>query len=159
MKSTFRMFRCEMPIEFELDTRPRRRVAWLATACLLLSNGCGKGDRLPTFPAGGTVKYEDGSPVEAGSILFISPEHKLAARSLIEDGSFTLGTYEETDGAVAGLHQVAVNPAPPVDFDPDAGRAPPTVKQKYLRPETSGLEYEVSPDGANVFDIVVERRR
>ncbi len=121
--------------------------------------GCGPSDRLPTYNVSGTVVFDDGSVLQAGTILFISPEHKMAARGLIKKGAFTLGTYETADGAVAGVHQVAVIPAPPEGYDPDSGRAPPTAKAKYFRPETSGLKFEVKADGVNEFKIQVERGR
>ena len=59
---------------------------------ILTAIGCGPSDRLPTYSVRGTVVFDDGSVVQAGTILFISPEHRKAARGLIKEGAFTLGT-------------------------------------------------------------------
>ena len=78
-------------------------------------------------------------------------------RALIEHGKFNVRTYEESDGAVEGSFQVGVLVSPPIDYDPDAGRPPMGAKAKYGRPETSGLAYDVTPDGENHFEILLER--
>lgn len=124
---------------------------WLAAAL-----GCGNSDRLPTFTTTGTVEYEDGEPIDEGTVMFVASGLP-PGRALIQDGRFEIGTYEEADGAVEGTFQVAVLVAPPVDYDPDAGRPPVGAKAKYERPETSGLEFKVTPDEKNEFDIVLER--
>jgi len=125
--------------------------------CLLLSAGCGNSDRLPTYKATGTVKFDDGKPVEEGSIS-LSASGLPPGRGFIENGEFSVTTYEEGDGAVAGTFQVAIRANPPVDYDPDSrGPAPIGAKAKYERPETSGIEFEVTPKGANTLDIVLER--
>ena len=118
--------------------------------------GCHDSDRIATYETTGTVIYEDGKPIEEGSVMLISSGLP-SGRGLIENGRFRIGTYEDTDGAVAGKFQVAVIVNPPVDYDPDAGRPPVSAKAKYSRPETSGIEFEVKPDDANTLQIVLER--
>ena len=109
--------------------------------------------RLKTFPAGGTVHMEDGKPLSGGRVVFRSTEHGLAAKAVIgEDGSFVLGTHEKGDGAVAGAHTVGVTS--PID-NPDAGYAVP-IMPKYMRGSTSGLEFTVTEEGPNDFDITIE---
>jgi hypothetical protein len=124
--------------------------------CVLVSIGCQNSDRIATYETTGTVTYEDGKPIQEGSVIFIASGLP-SGRGLIEDGSFSVGTYEDTDGAVAGTFQVAVIVNPPADYDPDAGKTPVAAKAKYARPETSGIEFEVKPDGANTLKIVLER--
>ena len=138
----------------------RGRLGWwlLSLFVFAVSAGCGNSDRLPTFETTGTVTYIDGKPIEEGTLLFYA-EGFPTGRALIDDGQYTVGTYEETDGAVAARFKIGVTANPPADYDPDAGRPPLGPKPKYARPDTSGLEFEVTPDGENRFDIVLERGR
>jgi hypothetical protein len=128
----------------------------LAILCAV-SLGCGDKGRIETYRATGSVEYMDGQAIESGSVLFVATDGQPPARAMINNGRFTLGTYEESDGAAAGSFQVAVLLEPPADYDPDAGRAPPTADTKYGRPETSGLSFEVAPDADNDFEIKLER--
>ena len=68
-----------------------------------------------------------------------------------------MGTYEESDGAVAAKFAAAITVNPPADFDPDAGKRSVGAKAKYEDPKTSGLEFEVTEDGDNHFEIKLER--
>ncbi len=123
--------------------------------------GCEKSDRLRTYPVSGTVTFPNGSPIGLSSIFFESREHSITATGVVEeDGTFALGTYEEADGAVAGKHIVAITPMPPEDFDPDANRrVPPPIDPSYKHPDRSGLEFEVTEEGPNHFEIQVKKRR
>lgn len=128
-------------------------------AVLVTTVGCTDSDRLATYKTTGAVTYTDGTKIQEGTVLCIA-EGLPPARGIIEDGEFRLGTYEQSDGAVAAKFKVAVTVAPPIDYDPDDGKKPPVgAKAKYNRPETSGLEIEVKPDVENHFEIVLERGR
>jgi hypothetical protein len=132
---------------------------YLPCAFLILLVGCADDGRVPTFQAGGIVRFADGKPLPGGAILCESP-HGLAARAMInDDGTFQLGTYESADGAVAGKHRAAIRPPTTGDFDPDSGRPSMAslIDDRYLSMDTSGIELEVSADGDNHFEIVVER--
>jgi len=130
-------------------TAPVCLVAFILLATL--TTGCGPG-HLKTYPAGGKVLLADGTPLAGGKIVFYSVEHGLGAKSRIgEDGTFTLGTFENGDGAVAGLHQAAV--IPPVN--PDAGHSVP-IEKKFMSATSSGLEFTVTEDGPNLFDVTVD---
>ena len=99
---------------------------------------------------------EDEAPLAGGRIVFRSREHGLAAKAVIgEDGSFQLGTHKKGDGAVAGSHQVAITP--PID-NPDAGFTV-RILPKYRRSSTSELEFTVSEEGPNDFQITLEYDR
>ena len=133
------------------------RPALLSLICCLLALGCRDSGRIPTYPTTGQVVYEDGTPLGGGAVIFYSVEHQLGARSAItSDGTFSLGTYAQDDGAVAGTHQVALIAPRPEGFNPESGVNPRTLPGKYARKETSGLEYEVTPEGTNTFRIEVE---
>ena len=128
-------------------------VVWLAAFVV----GCSDDDRLPTYQVTGKVVFSNGTPLKGGWIIFESPEQGLAARGVIDtNGTFRLGTYEQFDGAVAGKQLVAITPATPDGYDPDKGRANPLIHQRFTHMDTSGLEYEVIPDGKNHFKIPVE---
>ena len=120
--------------------------------------GCGDSSRMKTYPTSGSITFDDGKPVEEGTIMFVSSGLP-SGRGLIEGGQYQMGTYEQADGSVEGTFQVAVVVNPPANYDPDAGPPPVGAKEKYSIPETSGLEFTVTADGPNEFDIVLERGR
>ena len=126
---------------------------WLAAFVL----GCSNGDRLPTYEVTGKVVFSDSTPLKGGWIIFESSEQGLAARGVIDtNGTYRLGTYEQSDGAVAGKQLVAITPATPDSYDPDRGRAHPIIHRRFTHMDTSGLEFEVTPGGENHFRIIVE---
>jgi hypothetical protein len=70
--------------------------------------GCGD-DRLPTYPVLGKVVFADGSPVKLGTIECLSETHGVQATgSINRDGTFTLKTYRDNDGAVEGTHKCVI---------------------------------------------------
>ena len=132
-------------------------VRLLLVGSVALVAGCGS-DRLPTYDVTGKVVFPDGSALPGGWIVCESAEHGLAARGIIDtDGSYRLGTYAAADGAVAGRHLVAITPAPPAGYDPDGGSAAPLIDPRFMHMDRSGIEFEVQPDAANQFDLVVDR--
>ncbi len=129
------------------------------TAITLSIVGCKDSGNLPTYKTTGSVEYEDGQIVEEGTVIFVA-DGMPPGRSVIEEGEYSISTYDPNDGAVAAKFRVAVNVNPPMDFDPDGRKKPPKLaKQKYSAPDTSGLEFEVTADGKNRFDIVLEREK
>jgi len=80
----------------------------IALSLFTLLLGCGS-NQLPTHPVEGTVRFEDGNYPKFGDIEFYNAQHKLNARGKIQrDGSFTVGTFAENDGAIEGKHQIIV---------------------------------------------------
>lgn len=147
----------ESRLKLSFNIRPRCRVPGYVVGAALLFVGCAKDDRLPTYPVRGTVAFPDASPLRGGWIVLESPKHGLAARGTIdESGSFTVGTYDPMDGAVAGRHQVAIIPAAPSNQDPDAGLAISSIHPRYSHMDTSGILFDVRPDGVNEFPVIVE---
>ena len=121
-------------------------VAWAALS------GCGGSGEMPTVPAAGTVTYQ-GKPIEKGGIQF-QPEKGRPASGIIEGGKFTLTTYKDGDGAVAGKHLVGVAVTEEVkDKDGDT-----TVKylipQKFANPASSRITVDVPPGGKT--DIAID---
>ena len=70
------------------------------------------------------------------------------------DGSFELYTYKSGDGARLGRHDVAVSAT--VEDPTDKNERYPGVRfiipEKFGNRDTSGLSYEVKPDG-NTIEI------
>ena len=84
----------------------RKKLLWVTL--VIAACGCGSG-RLPTHAVKGQLKFQDGTVPKMGTIEFYNDEHKVNARGKIRnDGSFTVGTFEKEDGAVAGNHSVAI---------------------------------------------------
>jgi hypothetical protein len=136
----------------------RSAVFCSVTIAIFCVAGCRDDGRIPTYPAGGIVRTNDGTPFAGGAIICESP-HGLAARGVIsDDGTFKLGTYDVDDGAVEGKHKVAIRPRSSSNFDPDAGgkRLPETIDRRYLSVDTSGIEIEVTPAGPNQFQLELD---
>ncbi len=97
-----------MTVEAFFCAPGRFRFAVLITFCALCLSGCGDG-RLATYPVQGQLKFEDGTTPMFGNIEFYNAQHKLNARGKVnKDGTFTVGTYEDSDGAVEGEHKIVV---------------------------------------------------
>ena len=155
---------------------PRRRTfSALASMSLsfiaLLAIGCGDDSGLPTrYKVTGTVKYK-GAPVEKGTITF-APEDAAngrSATSTITNGSYSLTTHANNDGALPGKYKVSIS-SREVDLSKaqantkgqgsmrqdDVGKAYKDAKKltpaKYEIAETSGLSFEVKPS-SNTYDI------
>jgi hypothetical protein len=127
----------------------------LSLAAVALS-GCGGGDpyAVKTVPAAGSVTYK-GKPLSNGTIMFQPvKEEGRPASGVIQDGKFTLTTYNEGDGAVAGKHKVAVVVANEVKTKDGDTTLKYIVPQKYASPETSGVEVDVPDNGSQ--DLKVE---
>ena len=158
--------------QLDAGTGMRERSVCLLLTLVVVACGCSKNGRT-TYPAGGTVTLDDGSPLPGGWIEFqLEGEHTApTAKALIQpDGTFELGTYTETDGALAGSHRVMVMPPFPklnMRWEPGDTRGPPAAAQdipkielRYQRFETSGLKFDVTAEPSeNRFEIRVEKRK
>jgi hypothetical protein len=109
----------------------------------------------------GRVIFPDGKPLHGGTVEFQTAqkqEGSFSARGRIQpDGSFSMSTFKHEDGAVAGTHRAQViPPLPPGPVDPYKS-IKPIIEKRFERYETSGLEFTVTEDGPNTFDITVQR--
>jgi hypothetical protein len=133
---------------------PRRRAVAVAVLAVGLS-GCGSGK----YPVHGTVALDDGTPVTRGLIVFerVDGGPPATARGNIgPDGQYALSTDKPGDGVPLGRYKVLVNPMDLSDVPDEQKNIP--FAFKYLKFETSGLEFEVKA-GANEFPIKLERSR
>lgn len=129
---------------------------WVVGAIFLLLMGCS--DKLPTYPVSGKVQFPDGSPVRVGTVELKSREQGVQARGTIAtDGTFTLTTYEEDDGAVEGTHDAVV--VQMIVTEDLAGHPPTTlgvVDRRFGSYATSGLSAVVKRDQENRVVLQVE---
>ena len=127
----------------------------IAAVCFLLT-GCS--DQLRTYPVSGKVRFSTGGVVHVGTVELKSRDHNVQARGQIQsDGSFTLTTYKDGDGAVSGKHDCVV-----VQFvmaEGISGHKPSTVgvvDRRYASYSTSGLSAEISPVHSNELILKVD---
>lgn len=121
---------------------------------LLAVTGCGSGRSDVT----GTVTYDDGSPVESGTVIAeATVDGKLVAvqAAIQRDGSFAWGGERPGDGALPGQYKVLLMPNTVSDYQASQGMTA-NMGGKYGKYETSGLSFEVKP-GPNVFNIVIDK--
>lgn len=143
------------------------RVSQLSVCVLfsILIAGCGGGsDQKPTANVKGKITF-NGQPVAGGNITF-SPvavgkdPGKPGSGTVGVDGSYTLTTYKQNDGAVVGKHRVTFIP-PVTAKEPDAGHseatAAPAVVSPFagLVPKTEEVEVKA---GDNSIDIELTKQ-
>jgi hypothetical protein len=119
---------------------------------------CGCGER--TYPVQGQIVFEDNAPARelAGyTIMFQSEQHQKSASGIVAaDGTFTVGTFQDNDGALRGKQRVAITPPIP---DTDAPRPPVIIDPaKYSDFAKSQLEVDVKAE-TNKVTLKVERLR
>jgi hypothetical protein len=111
--------------------------------------GCRPGYQLDTAPVSGKVLV-DGKPLATGTVLF-TPMHGRGARGVIKsDGSFTLSTYRDADGAILGEHRIAVIAYEGERNELTGEDARALIPHRYMSPESSGLSHRVVEDENDV---------
>jgi hypothetical protein len=149
----------------------RRLVAALLCATICTIAGCGP--RHPqTTRVTGTVTYK-GLPVRGANVMFTGTAGRPAEAITDAAGRFTLTTFKQSDGALAGEHTVviskyvsasnsgqqwtAVAPIANVDGDLRAPQNRPrqVIPQLYTSPSQSPLHVTVRPGEANDFPFAL----
>ncbi|MFO0910895.1 MAG: hypothetical protein U0835_10215 [Isosphaeraceae bacterium] len=142
---------------------PRRTApARAAAACLALSlvlahAGCGSGEP-GLVPVRGKVTLDGGPWPKEGTINFTPTSGEGGDPSKLRpgggkfgtDGSFTVGSFEASDGLFPGTYQVSVDcPEAPPQMSPtgQAVEARNAVPKKFRDPSTSGLKVTVTAGG------------
>ena len=129
---------------------------------VLCMTGCGDG-RPPTYPVEGRIRFENGQPVPFGNVEFRSPEMQLSARGKLDSqGRFTLSTFTNGDGAVAGEHQiVVVQSVSPLalpaggEHAREHGHKSQLVASRYSDYRSSGLKATIEAKSSNRVDLRV----
>lgn len=137
----------------------------------VLLTGCGSNpddERPNRTPVSGTVTF-NGEPVEGASISFV-PVDQVNGRSANgrtdATGLFQMGTFEGTDGVVAGEYNVIITkiesaeasqalPEDDPNYDPNPKPQPPPenlLPEKYASADSSGLTVTVE-DGKEITDL------
>lgn len=148
-----------------------RWVRYVAVFVLIaVAGGCGS-DRPELAPVHGKVTL-DRQPLSGGTIHFWPAQGRPARGTIGPDGTYSLSTFDEKDGAVLGEHVVTIEAtrvhgdAPEIKSleeemayygRKDAPRVGPAaverlVPEKYSRRETSGLAATVNR-GRNPIDF------
>jgi len=137
------------------------RRSWFVTlpaGLIALTIGCGgPSDAVPKLslnPVKGKVLLEDGKPVTSGQVVFVSTTTGISPNGKIgPDGSFTLSSGGQGDGAPAGEYKVKIEPATALgtsDAKPRPGAKLP-YSGIYADEDTSGLKVTVK-DGDNSLE-------
>lgn len=131
----------------------------LASASLMLCSGCFGQKGLETAPVTGVVTY-NGKPLPYGRVSFRPQAGSPATGDIQSDGSFSLSTYGNGDGAIVGTHQVSITAT-----EADAGNMAETavntemvvpkslIPKKYTSFSTSEIIAEVVASGENKFTL------
>ena len=131
----------------------------VALLAICLVTGC---NRLPfeLAPVEGTVKYSDGSPLDA-EVMVIRFEPKdakdavssrVATGTIKSDGTFSLMTMKPGDGAVVGEHAVVFV------FNTKYGRKDSPIADKYKAASTTPFTKTVERGKTNHFDFEIEKK-
>lgn len=111
----------------------RNAALTVLASCVLV--GCGGG---PTpIPIKGTLVYEDGKPISAGSVRFVPQGEggRLAAGYTRKDGTFELTSFSAGDGILPGEYTIVVTKlaADPIPAPPATGPADPAELARQMR--------------------------
>ncbi len=135
------------------------KLSFVALCCSLI--GCGS--QTPTYQVNGKVVFSDGTPVQFGDIETLAAEQRVNARGKIQkDGTFTLTTFTENDGAVAGQHKVIIMQSTAVPLAANAKMGPVKhdhghdLGSKYRSYDTSGLSFTVQTTGKNEVVLTID---
>ncbi len=152
-----------MSIKSKRESLTLKSILLICLAAMLMPSfaGCDSG-QLPTYPVEGKIRFKDGSFPKFGDIEFYNDTHQINARGKINrDGSFTVGTYDQDDGAVEGKHKIIVSQVSGTyltakyndDIKHDHGAL---VNKSYFDYRTTDLEWEIQPK-SNQIELVVRK--
>lgn len=133
----------------------RKQVA--AMVLLACCFGCTK----ETYPVTGKIVYkktgEQAGQELAEYVITLksdNPDKPMSGVAFVKpDGTFTIGTRSDNDGAILGKHRVVIM-SPMAESD--SPRAKSILHPRYMTFETSDLEIQVEP-ASNEVKLVVER--
>ena len=109
--------------------------------------GCGSGH----VQLGGTVTYDDGTPLTSGGVVF-STDSFMAAGDIDSQGKYRMGSLKETDGLPKGTYKVYIAGAE----EEISGRMYSLIDPRYAAFTSTPLTCEI-PAPNNTFDIQVPR--
>jgi hypothetical protein len=131
---------------------------WLSMVALLAAStaslsGCGSKNPA-TYSVSGTVTYR-GKPVEGAGVMFMPNSGRPASAMTDAQGRFTLRTFKDGDGAIAGENVVCISKMSPASGsnakDPLLKEMVSALPARYATPTTSPLKVTVSDSALNDF--------
>jgi len=126
-----------------------KRFAILFFALLFVA-GCGSGH----VQLGGTVTFDDGTPLTTGAVIFAT-ETFMASGRIDPQGKFLMGSLNVRDGLPTGTYRVYISGATEENPRADGGMWS-LVDLRYGCFTSTPLTCDV-PAPKNTFDIVVPR--
>lgn len=116
---------------------------------VLLLTGCSG-----NVAVSGTVVYDDGSPVEEGTVCGeLADGGRAMVQGSIKDGAFALGTERPGDGVLPGKYKILIQCRALGDAELAEGKRP-AIDGKYGSYERSGLELDVTTARDDVKFVV-----
>jgi hypothetical protein len=135
----------------------RQRLLLALVATLVLA-GCQRGPSMPAVvPVKGKVLLPGGEPLRGGRLNFL-PKNPAGLGGIEpfadigQDGTFSVTTYQENDGAIPGTYVVTITP---VNFKAKGGnpvRLPNAaqIPNKYLEEATSDLTADIKGEATDL---------
>lgn len=130
----------------------------LVTTVAVSMTGC-EPKRIKVYPVSGKVLDANNKPA-VGALVMLHPtgNDKVAPKavgSVQEDGTFSLTTYVEKDGAAEGEYAITVSWIPPKKT-PFEKELPDKAPAKFGKAESSPIpKFKVSPEGPNVVPTII----
>ncbi|MDR0522083.1 MAG: hypothetical protein LBH00_09565 [Planctomycetaceae bacterium] len=107
-------------------------------------------------PVDGTVKFEDGTPLMKGSVVFANASQTFFG-SIQQDGHYSAGAGTGEKGLPPGTYTVCLG-----NVNVSSGLGIPAeilVDPQFCSAETSGWVYESTGKGKQTFDLTVKRAK
>ncbi len=139
----------------------------LAIVCLGVS-GCAGNRKPPAIPVKGKVMYRKTTPPVGALVVFhpasVDREKEIGGKpfgKVGEDGSFTLTTYQEGDGAPAGDYNVTIDwrsktKESKFAFGEGGGGGVSMLNPRYSDPSKPAFKVSVKQGEANEFTFEVD---
>lgn len=140
----------------------------LGLSCIIII-GCGSPSKPATVPAKGKVMYQKTTPAAGALVVFHPADPEVEKRiggkpfaKVNDDGTFTLTTYEEGDGAPPGDYGVTIDWQVPVKqgkLTLRIGESSPTqvkLNPRYTNPQQPAFRETVKKEGPNEFNFEVD---
>jgi hypothetical protein len=127
-----------------------KKVVFLILSLFFLA-GCDNGK----VHLGGTVTFEDGSPVPVGAVIFSTDTYS-AKGDIDSNGKYVMGSLSTNDGLPAGKYKVYIEGATEEVSGKGGETSRSLIDAKYNNYNTTPLSCDVPVTG-NTFDIQVPK--
>lgn len=131
-------------------------------AFVLAAVGCGKSDapRIKTYPITGKVSFKGTPPVGAQVVLHpvssSGPDDISSAGKVKDDGTFSITTYADGDGAPPGEYAATVVWFKVQEDEVGGGRGPNVLPPEYADPKTTPVKVTVAQSPTEVPPIEIK---